>query len=67
MNPYLAVMILVALILVVGWIFDWFHEKTGVVIFAILGTALTGLLLAGGVQAITDANMPAECKSTYVC
>jgi hypothetical protein len=66
-NPYIAIAILVAVILVVGWIFDWFHEKTGWVIFLILGAGLTGWLLTGGVQAITDANMPPECKTTYVC
>ena len=61
MNLYIAIAILVAVILVVGWIFDWFHEKTGVVIFAILGAALTGLLLTAGVRAITDASKPPEC------
>ena len=67
MNPYVAMAILAAVIIVIGLIFDWFHEATGWVIFAILGTALTGLLLTGGVKAITDANKPPECKTMYLC
>jgi hypothetical protein len=66
-NIYIGAAILIAVLLVVGKIFDWFHEKTGVIFFAILGAALTGLLLTVGVHALQDANKPPECKTTYIC
>ena len=67
MNIYIGAAILIAVILVVGKIFDWFHDKTGWVLFLILGTALTGLLLTAGVHALEDASKPPECKTTYIC
>jgi hypothetical protein len=66
-NIYIWAAILIAVCLVLGKIFDWFGEKTGVILIAILGGALVLLLFAAGVHALTDANKPSGCKTTYVC
>jgi ABC-type uncharacterized transport system permease subunit len=66
-NIYIGAAILIAVCLVLGKIFDWFGEKTGVILIAVLGGALVSLLFAAGVHALTEANMPAGCKTTYVC
>lgn len=67
MNIYIRAAILIAVCFVLGKIFDWFGEKTGIILIAILGGALVSLLFAAGVQALTEANKPPECKTTYVC
>ena len=67
MNIYIGAAILIAVCLVLGKIFDWFGEKTGVILIGILGGALVSLLFAAGVHALTEANKPPECKTTYVC
>ena len=67
MNIFIGAVILIAVCLVLGKIFDWFGEKTGVILIAVLGGALVSLLFAAGVHALTEASLPPGCKTTYVC
>jgi hypothetical protein len=70
MELYIGVAIMIVVILVVGKIFDWFHDKTGLVVFLILGTIVTGFLLAATISGIKEVGKPDPvplCKTMNTC
>jgi hypothetical protein len=69
MDLFIKGAILIAVVLVLGLIFDWLLDISGWIIFGILAAAVTAWLLAAGVQAIQEADKPDKCwyNYTYVC
>lgn len=72
MNIFIAIAIMFVVILVVGMIFDWFTDITGLIIFTIVGSVVTGFLLAAAVSAIKEKAKPdpvpvSVCKVTHTC
>ena len=58
MGVLIAIVVVVAATLVVGKVGDWFDEKSGFVLGAIVATVVGGLLLASLVQASEDSVRP---------
>ena len=70
MGVLIAIVVVVAATLVVGKVGDWFDEKSGFVLGAIVATVVGGLLLASLVQASEDSARPHQtpiCVQVETC
>jgi hypothetical protein len=70
MGVVIGIAVVVAAILVIGMIGDWFDEKTGWIVGTIIATALGSLLFASAVHALKDSVKPRPapiCKQIDTC
>ena len=70
MGVVIAIVVVVAVTLVIGKVGDWFDDKTGWVIGAIIATVVGGYLMAALLQAHEDSIKPRPapiCKQVGTC